>query len=75
MDSDEPPRLRFARRLGRKPQVGGALAAFIGLLLWLATPATNPSDPVNLHHLAAIFLVVGIGLFLMGTFARWYWLK
>ena len=76
MHPEDPKDLALAKsRLARKPQVGGALAALIGLLLLFSTPAAKPGDPINLHQLATIFLGVGIGLFLVGTFVRWFYLK
>lgn len=75
---DEPAELeslRLARsRLGRKPQVGGALVMLIGALLFLFTASAMLGALVNLHRLAAIFIVVGACLFAVGTLARWYYL-
>ena len=68
------PLERARKRLGRKQQVGGALAAFIGLLLFLAAGQTAPGL-VDLHKLALLFIVVGILGLAVGTFARWYYLK
>jgi len=62
-------------RFGRKPQVGGALAAFVGVILLFSTPAATSGDPVNLHRLAALFIAIGIGLFLAGTLARRFYLR
>ena len=76
MDPSEPESLRRAKtRLGRKPQVGGALAILIGVLMWFATPAGHPGDPINLHHLAALFLIVGAALLVVGTVFRWFYLR
>jgi len=76
MDPLEPESLRRAKaRFGRKPQVGGILAAFVGVLLLLATPPARKGDPINPHHLAALFLIIGIALFAMGTLLRWFYLK
>jgi hypothetical protein len=61
-------------RLGRKSQVGGGLATFLGVLLFLATPAAPPGAPVNVHQMAALFIVIGIFGFADGTLARWYYL-
>ena len=62
------------RGLGRRSQVGGGLAAFIGVLLLLFTPAAPPGTPVDLHKLAMAFLVVGVLGVAVGTWARWYYL-
>src|SRR5579864_1851938 len=69
----EPESLKLARtRLGRRSQVGGGIAAFIGLLLLLATPPTPPAA-VNVHQMAMIFIAVGVFGILAGTLARWYY--
>lgn len=68
------PLERARKRLGRKQQVGGALAAFIGLLLFFAA-GHAPPGLVDLHKLALLFIVVGILGLAAGTFARWYYLK
>ena len=65
---------RLRSRLGRKPQVGGALAMFIGALLFLFTAPSGPPALVDLHQLAAILIVVGAVPFCFGTLARWYYL-
>ena len=71
----ESESLRLVRkRLGRKPQVGGALAMFIGALLFLFTAPAAPGALAGLHKLAAIFIVIGACLFAIGTLARWYYL-
>ena len=75
VDPSEPGRLRRAKtRLGRKPQVGGALAILIGVLVWFATPPASPGDPISLHHLAALFLIIGLALLVTGTLVRWFYL-
>ena len=71
----EPESLKVARaRLGRKSQVGGGIAAFIGLLLLLATPPTPPAV-VNVHQVAMVFIVLGVFQIAIGTLARWYYLN
>ena len=71
----ESESLRLVRkRLGRKPQVGGALAMFIGALLFLFTAPAAPGALAGLHKLAAIFIVIGACLFAIGTLARRYYL-
>jgi hypothetical protein len=71
----ESESLRLAKtRLGRKAQVGGGVAAFVGVLLLVATPSTAPGAPIDLHRMAAIFIAIGAFLFAAGTFGRWYYL-
>jgi hypothetical protein len=60
--------------LGRRSQVGGGVAMFLGVLLLLATPASPPGAPVNVHQMAALFIVIGVFGFAAGTLARWYYL-
>jgi uncharacterized membrane protein YczE len=61
-------------RLGRKPQVGGGLAVFIGVLLLLFFPSVPLGAPLNLHQMAIIFILIGASLIAVGTFARLYYL-
>jgi hypothetical protein len=71
----EPESLKDAKSsLGRRSQVGGGIAAFIGLLLHVATPPAPPGAVVNVHQMAMIFIVVGVLLAAVGTLARWYYL-
>jgi uncharacterized membrane protein YczE len=80
MDPEEPYTEESASeslarsRLGRKPQVGGGLAVFIGILLLVFVPAAQPGMP-DIHRMAIIFIVIGTFLIAVGTFARWYFLK
>ena len=74
MADPESESLKVARaRLGRKSQLGGSLAAFIGVFLVLVTHS-SPRPPVNIRQMAMIFIVIGIFLLAVGTFARWYYL-
>jgi hypothetical protein len=71
----EPESLKLAKaRLGRRSQVGGGIAAFIGLLLLVATPPAPPGAAVNVHQMAMIFIAVGVFGVVVGTLARWYYL-
>ena len=71
----EPESLKLARsRLGRRSQAGGGIAAFIGLLLLVATPPSPPGAGVNVHQMAMIFIAVGIFAVAAGTLARWFYL-
>ncbi len=63
------------RGLGRRAQVGGGLAAFIGVLLLLFTPSVPPGAPLELHKMALTFIVIGVVAVAAGTFGtRWYYL-
>jgi hypothetical protein len=78
-ESDSPDLSKSS--LGRRSQVGGAIAAFIGVLLLLVTPAAPPGAPgapavpVNIHQMAMLFIAIGAFCFAAGTLARWYYLK
>jgi hypothetical protein len=75
VDPEESDSESLARdRLGRKPQVGGGLAVFIGVLQLLFFPSVPPGAPLNLHQMAIIFILIGVLLIAVGTFARWYYL-
>ncbi len=68
MDPQEPDSLKLVRaRLGRRSQVGGGMSACIGVFMLLFTP--------YLHEVAMIFIGIGALLILVGTFARWYFLR
>jgi hypothetical protein len=72
----EQESLRVASaRLGRKAQVGGLLATFIGVLLLVGTPRAAPGAGVDVHQMALIFIAIGIFLAAAGSFARWYYLR
>jgi len=74
--NSESDNLKLTRiGLGRRSQIGGGLATFLGLLLLVATPAAPPGAPVNVHQMAAIFIVVGVFGIAAGTLARWYYLN
>ena len=77
VDSDEDPdgsdRASLARRRsGRKAQVGGGLAVFLGVLLLVFFPSVPPGSGLDLHQMARVFLVIGVLLFAAGSFIRWY---
>lgn len=71
MDDDEPE--LTSNPPGRRAQVGGGIAVFLGVLLLLFFPSVRPGAALDLHGMAKIFLVVGALLFTVGTFARWYY--
>jgi hypothetical protein len=54
--------------LGKRTQIGGAIAVYIGVLLLLLGPA--PTPPLNPHRLAWLFIAIGLFLFVAGTVAR-----
>jgi hypothetical protein len=64
-----------AAQLGRRSQVGGGLAVFLGVLLLLATPRAAAGAPVNVHQMAVVFIAIGIFAAAAGTLARWYYLR
>ena len=71
----ESESLKLAKsRLGRRTQIGGGLGAFLGMLLLVATPPAPPGAPMDVHQMAMAFIVVGVFLAAVGTFARWYYL-
>jgi hypothetical protein len=75
LDPEESESERLARsRLGRKPQVGGGLAVFVGVLLLVFFPAVPPGAALDLHQMAKLFIVIGVLLIAGGTFARWFYL-
>jgi hypothetical protein len=70
MDPDDPETTQARNRVGRKAQVGGALAVFIGVLLRFFGPSATPGIPLNPHQMAYVFIGLGIFLVLVGTIAR-----
>ena len=74
-EHEESESLRLAKnRLGRRSQVGGGLAALIGILWLVFVPSAPPGAPVDLHRGGLAFLVVGIFGLAAGTLGRWYYL-
>jgi hypothetical protein len=72
MDPDVPDSTGSApSNLGRRAQIGGALAAFIGLLLLVFGPTATPGVPLDPHRLAYLFIGFGVLLIVIGTIARW----
>jgi hypothetical protein len=66
---------RARRRVGRKAQMSGGLALFLGVLLLVSLPPTPPGIPIDLRPIAEIFIAIGALLLAAGTFARWYFLR
>jgi len=75
MDRESGPLRPAAARLGRKAQVGGGLAAFVGILLLVVTPSAPPGAPVRIQQMAETFIAIGVALAAVGTFARWYYMN
>ena len=75
MDPEQESLRAASARLGRKAQVGGLLAAFIGVLLLVGTPRAAPGAPVDVQKMALLFIAIGIFLAAAGSFARWYYLR
>ena len=60
----------FDRQPGRRLQIGGAVAAGIGILLLIFLKAPPPGSPVDVHRIGWAFLVVGIFGIAAGTIGR-----
>ncbi|MGA7625065.1 MAG: hypothetical protein WB630_00705 [Candidatus Acidiferrales bacterium] len=76
MPTPELKELELAKsRSGRRAQLGGAVAIFLGALLLVATPPASQGAPINVHQMAAVFVVIGTFALAAGTLARWYYLK
>jgi hypothetical protein len=60
----------FDRQPGRRAQIGGALAAGIGILLLIFSPAPPPGSPIDVHRIGWAFLAVGIFGIVAGTIGR-----
>jgi hypothetical protein len=75
VEDDEPGNEHMAKeRLGRKAQVGGGLAVFIGALLFAFFPAAPSGTVPDLHQMAKLFIGFGGFLLAAGTLARWFFL-
>ena len=73
MNPEDSESTRIARgRVGRKAQVGGALAVLIGILLLLFGPTKAPGVPLDPHQMDCAFIGLGIFLLLVGTIARMF---
>jgi hypothetical protein len=72
-EREESQSLRLAKsRLGRRAQVGGGLAVFIGLIWLMFVSPAPPGALVDWHRGGLAFLAVGIFGLAIGTFGRWY---
>ena len=67
---DEDPRTPTPAPAGSRALTGGAIAAFIGVLLRIMGPDPVPGVPLNLRLLAYLFLGVGIFLLAVGLLVR-----
>jgi hypothetical protein len=56
--------------VGLRPQVGGGLAIFIGVLLFAFYPNVQAGAPINLHQMARLFIGIGVFLVVADTIAR-----
>jgi hypothetical protein len=62
---------RLSRRpVGLKAQVGGGIAMFLGMLLFVFFPNVPPDAAINLHQMAQLFIVLGGFAFGFGTLVR-----
>lgn len=53
-----------------RSQVGGVLAAFIGVVLFLFYPHPPAGAPINIHQMAGLFIGIGLFTLAIGTIAR-----
>jgi len=53
-------------RIGTKPQVGGGIAVFLGILLFVFTPPARAGMP-DIHRMVIIFIAFGVFLITVGT--------
>jgi hypothetical protein len=60
--------------VGMRAQVGGGLAIFIGVVLFVFYPHVAADAPINLHQMAGLFIGIGILLLAIGTLARMFFL-
>ncbi len=67
--------MAFDQELGRRSQIGGGLAAFIGVLWLVFVLSAPPGAPVDIHKAGWAFLVVGIFGLIAGTLGRWFFLN
>jgi len=67
--------MSFDQEPGRRAQIGGGLAAFIGIVWLLFVDSAPPGGPVDIHKAGWAFLVVGIFGLVFGTLGRWFLLK
>lgn len=61
--------ITFDQEPGRRPQIGGGLAAFIGIVWLVGVKPAPPGALVDAHKIAWAFLVVGILGLVAGTLA------
>jgi len=60
---------------GRRSQIGGLLAAFIGIVWLIEIPSEPPGAPVDIHKAGWAFLLIGIFGLVAGTVGRWFYLR
>ena len=69
-DQDELHATGGTSQLGRRAQVGGAIALVLGLMLTLLFPQTSAGAPLDLHQMAKLFIAFGLFLLALGTGIR-----
>jgi hypothetical protein len=57
--------------VGRRAQIGGFIAVFIGVLLLVFGPSPAPGIPLDPHKLDYLFIGIGLFLLVVGAIARW----
>jgi len=72
--SNHVERSRAGSQIGRRAQVGGGLAIFLGVLLFVGTPPTASGAAINVRQMALVFIVIGGLGVAAGALARWYYL-
>ena len=58
------------RSIGARAQIGGALAAFIGILLRIFGPGPVAGVPIDPHQYADVIMGMGLCMLAGGTLAR-----
>jgi len=71
-DDDRNTSISRANPVGLRSQVGGGLAGFIGILLFVFYPDVPSDAAINLHQMAILFICIGAFLLLIGTVARMF---
>jgi len=67
--------MSFDQEPGRRSQIGGGLAAFIGLVWLVAVPPASAGALVDVHKIGWAFLAVGIFGLVVGTLFRWFYVN
>lgn len=77
MDPDDDLRTPVSgtNPVGMRSQVGGGLAIFIGILLFVFYPNVPADAPINLHQMAMLFIGIGAFALVIGTVARIFFME